>query len=95
MGRFNSRSGGGRGKGRSGNSKSQTKRETKPKTLNDYVFKSNQSGEYEATLKYLLNHVRQKFVHGNDIATALEDRKEFNFAKITPTLETSKATDAA
>ena len=55
-----SRGGSGRGSNRTIKAKPQS--EKKKKTLEDYVFKTNQSGEYKETLKYLLKDIR-KSIH--------------------------------
>ena len=76
-GGWGSRRGSGRGSNRTTKAKPQA--EKKKKALEDYVFKTNQSGECKETLKYLLNHIRQKYSFGYDIATALTEDKEHDF----------------
>ena len=91
--------GAGRGRGKPYNkSKSTTSEAGKKKSLSDYVYQTGtakQASEFHIITKYLINHIRKTYKNGDDIGTALKERKEFNFTSMTPTLKTSNSTDSA
>ena len=69
----------GRGQGKPSNQKKKEK-----KTVIDYEFQLNNSGEYESTKEFIVNHTKQECEHGCDIGTALSDRVEFDFTAEMP-----------
>ena len=102
-GRGSRRSQGGRGrgnnKGRNNNPKAEKKQAPKTRqSLNDYTYElgNKQASDFAIVTKYLINNIRQYYDNGNDIAQALEDRKEKDFNSQLPEREWSKlaATEA-
>ena len=90
---FGKKGGRGRGKGSSSG-------ESKPrqKTLADYQFyigSAKQASDYVNTAKFIINHIRMTYQHGDDVATALENKQEFDFTSLKPTLVVSTNTDTA
>ena len=64
--------------------KSQKKKKTpgklrEMKSLADYVYKaesSKQTSQFAVITKYLINHIRREYLNGDDIATALDAKKD-------------------
>lgn len=96
----------GRGGGRSGRWKNTTRKKSKDggnkpaatvrSKLSDYIFtigSSKAASDFPVILQYLINHLRITLTRGEDVATALEDRMEFDFSKNRPKLDTSNETD--
>ena len=57
------------------------------KSLADYVYITDtgrQSSEFAIITKYLINHIRREYTNGDDIATAVEGKAEFDFTSQTP-----------
>ena len=81
------------GKGKSSSTKSEPK---KSKRLEDNLYNTGSArnaSEYEYTTKLLCSAIITKLPNGHDIAQALEQGKEFDFAPHAPTLQVSKETD--
>jgi hypothetical protein len=94
-------SGGGRGhykaRGRGGNRASMAGKPQHKKGVGDYIYylgTAKTATDYEKTTEYLINYIRKTYTQGNDIATALEDLKEFDLNDQKPKLSKSTATDA-
>ena len=93
----------GRGKsypkgGRSSNSSSNNA--TKKKTLKDYQYyigSSKSNNDCQLTTDFIINYIWINFEHGDDIATALEHRQEWDPSTVAPALSysTISGTDAA
>jgi hypothetical protein len=73
--------------------------ETKKKTLEDYKYTLGGSGistyEFSEETRYLMNYIGTTLTHGNEVETALEERKELDFDAIMPVKKVSKSSDAA
>lgn len=57
------------------------------KSLEDYIHRtdtSKQSSEFAIITKYLVNRIRREYTNGDDIATALEGKTDFDFTSQTP-----------
>jgi hypothetical protein len=66
------------------------------KTLTDYVYyvgSAKKASDFSVITEFLINHIRQKYECGNDIANALETRTEVDFIAMMPQLVQSSATD--
>ena len=60
--------------------------------LSDHTFEigtPKQAADFSKVQKWLINHIRNEYHEGEDIATALEERKEFDFSSHVPALDTS------
>jgi hypothetical protein len=101
-GRGHGRGRGGRG-GRAGrNNGDKSSKERNPtkdrKTLADHIYyvgSAKQASDFSVITDFLINHIRQKFEHGNDIANALEKRQKIDFTNQMPTLTISTDQDQA
>jgi hypothetical protein len=93
----------GRGKGRGGQGKPQPKsthnhtpnKEVK-KTLTDWYYhlgSAKHASGYQATTNFLINHIKQEFEYGIDIAMAMADAKPLTTEDWKPTLQKSNSTD--
>ena len=95
-----------RGKGRGGRGKPQPRstyyhppnKENKEvkKTLNDWYYhlgSAKHASGYQATTDFLINHIKQDFEYGIDIATAIADAKPLTTEEWKPTLQKSKSED--
>jgi len=80
--------GGGRGRGNSRYSNNRSKQSSKTqlpkerKSLADYRFTigtATQQSDFPTVAEYLINYIRKTYVHGDHIAIALEQRKEYEF----------------
>ena len=99
MGRDNSKKSSSSGRGNRWNNKKkkggrdQKKTATsKKKTLADHIYyvgSAKQASDYVTVTNYIINHIRRTFEKGNDIATALEDQKEFDLTQFEPQLRFS------
>ena len=52
------------------------------KNLNDYIYyigTSKQANDYQATTKFLINHIRKTYLYGEDIGNALESKGSLEF----------------
>lgn len=61
----------------------------KRKNLEDYVYQIGThriASEFSTITKYVINHIRKTYTDGDDIANALEERKEPDFDKWMPTM---------
>ena len=95
MGRFQGGRGfggrGGRG-GRGGgyrSNKSNQKNDKKKQANNDLKFhlgSANHANEYQSTMEHWINHIRENYEYGDDMATALEEEKEYDVNKDKPVL---------
>ena len=96
----------GRGKGRGGQGKPQPRsiynhspnKENKEvkKTLTDWYYhlgSAKHASGYQATTDFLINHIKQDFEYGIDIATAIADAKPLTTEDWKPTLQKSNSTD--
>ena len=100
VGQVSSRAGFGHSCGQSGRNTNRRSMPTtaKKKTINDHVFylgSSQAASDYQRTQEYLINHTCKTYTKGDDIATALEDLKEFNYNLLALTPIFSGATDSA
>jgi hypothetical protein len=104
--RGNRRNSGGRGGGRGGRWRNSPHKKSKDagnkstttvrSKLSDYVFtigSSKAASDFPVILQYVINHLRITLTRGEDVATALEDRQEFDFNKDRSKLETSSEND--
>ena len=97
-GRGRGRGGRGRGRGNRSSGKSKPTTSPKKKTLKDYQYyigSSQSNNDCQKTTEFIINHMRAQFDHGDDIATALETRVEWDDEAHTPTLKVSTNTDAS
>ena len=96
----------GRGRGRGGRGRSQgrsnytgsIKKENTPskKSITDwnyYIGSAKQASEFEAITEFLLNHIREKFEYGNDIAKAIDDQEPVDTKIWRPSLQKSQSED--
>jgi hypothetical protein len=96
----------GRGRGRSGRGRPQPRstynhpsnKETKEvkKTLTDWYYhlgSAKHASGYQATTDFLINHIKQDYEYGIDIATAIADTKPVTTEDWKPTLQKSKSQD--
>ena len=72
-----------------------TRRESRPskQSVTDWNYcigSAKQASEFEATTEYLLNHIKENFEYGNDIATAISDQEPVETEKWKPTLQKSR-----
>ena len=89
---------GGRGKPqpRSTYNHSQNKEREVKKTLTDWYYhlgSAKHASGYQATTNFLINHIKQDFEYGIDIATAIADAKPLTTEDWKPTLQKSKSED--
>ena len=66
------------------------------KTLADHVYyvgSARQASDYVTVTHFLVNHIKQNYDKGQDIAKALEDLEDIDFDKIEPKMKTSAETD--
>jgi hypothetical protein len=66
--------------------------ENPKKNLSDYIYyigTSKQVNDYNATTKYLINHIKKSYKYGEDIGNALEERSSLQFKIPMPRLMTS------
>jgi hypothetical protein len=62
------------------------------KELNDYKYflaTAKQSSEYEATMLFIINHIKKEFEYGSDTIKALDELKEFELSHYEPVLQMS------
>jgi hypothetical protein len=75
------------------------KQNQRKKTLEDHKYtlggSSKSTYEFSEATRYLLNFIGTTFTHGNEVETALEERKELDFDALMPVKKISKASDAA
>ena len=60
------------------------------KELKDYSYflgTAKQASEYESTTLLIINHIKKEFEYGNDIASALDELKEFEVSEYKPVLQ--------
>jgi hypothetical protein len=77
--------------GRQNNNNSNQQKISQKKTLQDhqyYLGSVRQASDYEMTTAFLINQIKKTFSHGNDIATALDQLKPFDFTSFKPSLHT-------
>jgi hypothetical protein len=82
--------------GRQNNSNSNQQKISQKKTLQDhqyYLASVRQASDYEMTTTFLVNQIKNTFSHGNDIATALDQLKPFNFTSFKPSFQTSQSSE--
>ena len=79
---------GGRGSNRSNTSKNNnTGKNSKPdktKGLESHIYNIGKSEYYVKVTDYIMNHIRQEYDQGNDIATAIEKGEEKTFSSPMP-----------
>ena len=78
---------GGRGSNRSNTSKNSTAKSSKPdktKGLESHIYNIGKSEYYVKVTDYIMNHIRQEYDQGNDIATATEKGEEKTFSSPMP-----------
>jgi hypothetical protein len=66
------------------------------KELKDYMYflgTAKQVSEYKLKTLFIINHVKKEFEFGNDIASALDELKEFEISKHKPELQVSTSED--
>ena len=88
------RGGAGRGRGHSSRRGQQPATPKKKKTLSDYKFhvgNVSQGSDFQEIARYLINHIRGHFDQGDDIATALELRRDIDFDHDLPIMVHSQA----
>jgi hypothetical protein len=96
------------GRGRSGrghsfhtghSSMTTTKTDTKRKEMKDckYTLGGSAKSTYEFSeiTRYLMNYIGTTLTHGDEVETALEERKELDFDAMMPVKKVSKSSDAA
>jgi hypothetical protein len=94
-GRFNHR-GRGNNSSKPNSAKQESKKPTTKKTLEDYQYhlgNAKQAADFDTTNAYLINHIRETYSHGNDIALSLENLKLVDLSKEKPTLSRSREDD--
>ena len=77
--------------GRHTSNRSSPKKDSKPdksKGLTNHIFASGKSEEFQKMFEYLMSYIRQKHDNGNDIASAIEDGKPYDFTKEMPSMKT-------
>jgi hypothetical protein len=85
---FNSSRGRGRtGRGGRSNFGGSSYKSQERKSVNDYVYSigtTKQASDFVVVTKFLLNHIRQTYTFGDDIANALESKTPADFTKLKP-----------
>ena len=96
-GRGRGRAGRGRFPGRSHYTGSERKESTSSKkTINDwnyYIGSAKQTTEFEATTEFLINHIKETYEYGNDIAKAIVNQEPPDTETWKPTLQKSRNSD--
>ena len=96
-GRGRGRGGRGRFHGKSSTSTSpRTENKENKKTINDwnyYIGSAKQASEYEATTEFLVNHIKETFEYGGDIAMAIINQAPINTDLWKPRLQKSSDPD--
>ena len=49
-----------------------------------YIGSSKQANDFNKTTDFLINHIRKTYEGGEEVAVALETRKEFDFGPMAP-----------
>ena len=78
---------GGRGSNKSNTSKNSTAKSSKPdktKGLESHIYNIGKSEHCVEVTDYIMNHIRQEYDQGNDIATAIEKGEEKTFSSLMP-----------
>ena len=52
------------------------------------MFSSGRSEDFQKTCECLMSYIRLHYDNGDDIATAIEDGKPYDFSKEMPTMKT-------
>jgi hypothetical protein len=97
------RGGGGRGPGKkffnnnksSSNSSNKNKPDTK-KVIQDFTYhtgNAKQASEFEATTDFIINHVKETYEYGDDIATSMKDLTLLSTDNWKPVITISTETD--
>ena len=74
------------------NTKSNTSKPIKQRTLNNYKYTigtAKQAGDYNKITCYLILHIRKTYKNGRDIADMIENQEPFNFNLSAPKLKQS------
>ena len=96
-GRGRGRGGRGRNQGRSNYTGSLKKQNTpNKKSITDwnyYIGSAKQASEFEAITQFLLNHIREQFKYGNDIAKAIDNQEPVDTKIWRSSLQKSQSED--
>ena len=87
---------GGRGSNKSNTSKNSTAKSSKPdktKGLESHIYNIGKSEYYVKVTDYIMNHIRQEYDQGNDIATAIEKGEEKTFSSLMPIMRSALKPD--
>ena len=82
--------------GRAINNKPSYIAETIKTKMSDEIYQKGsdrQGSDFVVNTRFILNHMQSQLVHGEDIATALENREELNFKALEPRNTRSKVGD--
>jgi hypothetical protein len=60
-----------------------------------YIGSAKQASDFTLVTNFILNHIKKTFTNGDDIGTALEERKEKDFTRLIPTMQQSADADKA
>ena len=85
---------GGRGNTKKSGSQTDKPGDKQRKQLEDYVYyigSAKQASDAIVVTKYLINHIRETYTHGDDVASTLETKQPFDFDSIMPVLKMSIA----
>jgi hypothetical protein len=82
-------SGSGERTGRQSSNNSNQQKISQKKTLQDhqyYLGSVRQAPDYEMTTAFLINQIKKTFSDGDDIATAIDQLKPFDFTSFKPSI---------
>ena len=77
--------------GRNTSSRGTPKKDNKPdksKGLENHIFSSGRSEDFQKIYEYLMSYIRLNYDNGDDIATAIENGKPYDFDKEMPSMQT-------
>ena len=94
-GRYNSRGGGGRGRGNRSSGYSNNSKKTELKDHWYYIGSETQAANFDVTNEFVLNHILTTYKRSKDIHQALTDLEQPDFNDWKPKLKKSTATDPA
>ena len=93
-GRSSNRRGGKGGRGGQNRNNNWRNKTTKKKTIEGYFFYvGSTTSDYEITAEFIINHIKETFKRGNDIAESLRTLEPYDTDQRRPTLKWSKQTD--
>ena len=77
--------------GRNTSNRGAPKKDNKPdksKGLENHIFSSGRSEDFQKIYEYLMSYIRLNYDNGDDIATAIENGKPYDFDKEMPSMTT-------